>query len=198
MFKRYQESFNNWKTYKINFCGNTKVLNRNLNLNWVETFSIEEIPKNDSWNTNATSFKLWQEDLYIKWGYQKESTKHYMCFEPKLDFKLDEIFQIIKTDSNKSLYNFMKIPPGSLIPWHCDTYGYFVKKFDISSEDIPKIKRAIVFIDEWQFGQSIQFGKDILHNWKRGDIYTWDHEAWHGAANYGNQDLIVMQVTYHE
>jgi hypothetical protein len=198
MFKKYQDSLDKWNEYGIQFCGCSTSLGNNLNLIWEETFSIEEIPKNNPWNTSATSFKLWQEDLYLKWGYTKESTKHYMCFEPQVNYDLDEILKIIKCNPANVLYNFMKVPPGSVIPWHCDTYGYFIKKFDITPTDISKIKRAVVFIEDWHFGQLIQFGKDILHSWKQGDIYSWDHEAWHGAANFGNQDLIIMQVTYCE
>lgn len=198
MFEKYQHSLDNWKNYKANNYGKSKSLIEISKLDWEETFCIDEIPKDDSWNTAATNFKLWQEDLYLKWGHRKESTRHYMCFEPKINFNINEIIKTINIDTDKFLYNFMKIPVGSVIPWHCDTYGYFVKKFNVAPENISNVKRAIIFVDDWSFGQVIQIGKEMLSDWKQGDIFSWNHDAWHGASNFGNQDLIVMQVTYYE
>jgi len=195
----YKQSLQDWQHHDSVCCGHVVVnwTEQDLCLDWQETHSINELPDNDLWNTPATAFKMWQEDLYQSWGHEKASTKHYMAFEPRLLFDITAILDHLQT-KNRYTLNFMKIPPGRLIPWHCDTYGYLIKKFEVSQDRIPLIQRTIVFMQDWTFGQVAQFGNTVVSHWRAGDIYTWPHEAWHGLANFGNQAIIVMQITNYD
>jgi hypothetical protein len=120
-----------------------------------------------------------------------------MSFEPELPFDINIALSIIGCNSPFQ-HSFLKLPAGRMIPWHCDTYAYFIKKYDVPEQQVTRIKRAIVCVNDWDVGQSLQVGKNMLSGWSAGDMYTWDHDAWHGAANFGNQDLIFMQITYYE
>ena len=51
-------------------------------------------------------------------------------------------------------------------------------------------------ITPWMFGQVIQVGGQVITNWNVGDTYTWQGDVWHGAANFGFDDLVVMQITW--
>lgn len=195
----YKDSLLNWRSQSSDSSGRVPVnwTDVDLELEWQETYSIDELPADDLWNTPAVSFKLWQEDLYKSWGHQKHCTMHYMAFEPELAFDIGPILEHLQT-KNRYTMNFMKIPPGKLIPWHCDTYGYLIKKFDVPEHRIPLIQRTIVFMQDWSFGQVAQFGNSVISHWQAGDILTWPHQAWHGLANFGNESLIVMQVTNYD
>jgi hypothetical protein len=198
-FQQYKQSLNDWKNYQLKSLGSIDVnfKNQDPRVNWIETYSIGEIPLDDNWKTSATEFKLWQEDKYQEWGHIKEATQHYMSFEPELPFDINIALSIIGCNSPFQ-HSFLKLPAGRMIPWHCDTYAYFIKKYDVPEQQVTRIKRAIVCVNDWDVGQSLQVGKNMLSGWSAGDMYTWDHDAWHGAANFGNQDLIFMQITYYE
>lgn len=194
----YRHSLDTWQQSEIQGRGSVCVNWQQYELDelpWVETYSIDELPKDDLWNTSATEFKLWQEDLYQSWGHEKCCTKHFMAHEPQLAFDISPILAKISTPISQFVMNFMKVPPGRLIPWHCDTYGYAIKKFNVPQPHVIDIRRSIVFMNDWCFGQVAQFGRSMLCDWKAGDIYTWPHEAWHGLANFGNRDIVIMQIT---
>jgi len=197
----YKNSLKNWKDTTVHFRGTVPVnwSDKDLNdLKWEETFCIDELPVDDLWNTSATEFKLWQEDLYRSWGHIKPATQHYMSFEPRLEFDLSNILAKIGSTNGSFTLNFMKIPAGRIIPWHCDTYGYAINKFNVPPDRITDIQRTIVFMEDWSFGQVVQFGDSVLSHWKAGELYTWQHEAWHGLANFGNKDVVIMQITNYE
>jgi hypothetical protein len=197
----YKNSLKNWKDTTVDFRGSVPVnwTDKDLDdLEWVETFCIDELPQDDLWQTSATEFKLWQEDLYRAWGHIKPATQHYMSFEPKLSFDLTDILKKIDSNNVSFTLNFMKIPSGRLIPWHCDTYGYAINKFNVPADRITDIRRTIVFMQDWSFGQVVQFGDSMLSHWKAGDLYTWQHEAWHGLANFGSKDVTIMQITNYD
>lgn len=200
-YQLYKKSLDEWRDTSVYFRGSVPVnwSDQDLaNLAWYETHCIDELPQDDLWDTPATKFKLWQEQLYCDWGHIKPATQHYMCFEPDLEFDLSAILEKIGSTNGSYTLNFMKIPAGRLIPWHCDTYGYAIKKFNVPNDRITQIQRTIVFMQDWSFGQVVQFGDSMLSHWKAGELYTWQHEAWHGLANFGNQDVVIMQITNYE
>ncbi|CAB4128516.1 hypothetical protein UFOVP112_35 [uncultured Caudovirales phage] len=195
-FSLYKRSLTNWQDYSAQYVGYVEPTWQELDLLWEQTFCIEEIPAGDNWGNFSSNFHLWLEERFLEWGNIKEATEHYMSFNPHLNFDPTAIFNTI--NCKQYIYNFIKIPPGRLIPWHCDTYAYFVKRFDLDADIVPTVKRAVVCMTDWSFGQTIQIGDSVLSHWQAGDIYSWDHEAWHGAANFGNEPLTLMQVTYND
>jgi hypothetical protein len=197
-FELYKLSLENWRDYGVMYHGRVEPTWGELKFDWIKTYCIEEFDVNDTWDSPASRFKLWQEELYKSWGHSKESTEHYMAFDPVIDFSARPIFKEIGCNKTFHSFNFMRIPAGMIIPWHCDTYAYFVKKFDIAPEEITRVKRAIVFMEDWSFGQTAQFGRSALCHWEAGDVYSWDHAAWHGVANFGSKPITVMQVTYYD
>lgn len=197
-FALYKQSLEQWMDYGVMYHGRVDPVWTKLDLVWTKTYCIEEFDCNDTWDNPASKFKLWQEELYKSWGHTKESTVHYMAFDPEINFSTRQIYKEIGCTNNPHSFNFMQIPAGSIIPWHCDTYAYFVNKYHVKPEDITRVRRAIVFMEDWTFGQTAQFGRSTLSHWEAGDVYSWDHAAWHGVANFGNQPITVMQVTYYD
>ena len=156
----------------------------------------EEVPPGDEWNSYTTDLKYQLARLHGQWNIPRESVKHYMSLEPKLPKQLESALEPFR--STKYSYNFLKLTPGHMLVWHFDTYATFVRRTDLPEDRWKDINRAVVMITPWNFGQVIQIGGDILSQWEIGDIYTWNSDTWHGACNFGNSDLIVMQITYVE
>lgn len=199
-FSLYESSRKNWKDYVVKPLGPCPIVwaNSQWNYDWVETFSIGQIPVDNQWNNPGTRFKLYQEDLYVNWGHVQPATQHFVSYDPELDFDIDPILNIIGCDPDSYSLNFIRVPAGRMIPWHCDTYAWFVQHHHISQNQLTHVKRALVFVDDWRPGQIVQFGKDVLSHWRNGDAYTWAHDCWHGAANFGDTDLTVMLITYYD
>lgn len=164
------------------------------NFDWVETYMIDEVPTTDRWDNFATDNKLKLEKLYIEKNLPKMCSKHYMCFSPQLSTGLQEILNVFK-DSTVH-YNFLKLSPGYNVWMHYDSYSTFVKHNNISQEKIDLVNRTAIFMTKSAPGQVLQIGNEIFSNWTKGSSYTWQGQEWHGAANFGFDELIVMQVTW--
>lgn len=164
------------------------------NLNWFETFMIDQIPQNDNWNTFATQQKLDSEILYKSWGVVKENTKHYACLRPKLNNKTKPIISQ-HLDKNHN-YNFLKLTPGNQLVWHYDTFATFVKFNNIAQDQIKDVCRTVVMMSDWDRGQMLQVGNKVYTHWKKGNTYTWKSDVWHGMCNFGPSDCVVAQITF--
>jgi len=91
--------------------------------------------------------------------------------------------------------SYYKMTTGTILPIHSDTYKGYKKLFNIS--DASKIKRALVFLEDWSSGHYLEVdGKTILE-WQRGDYVVWDYNTPHMAANIGTAPRYTLQITGH-
>lgn len=161
---------------------------------WVETLMTNEIPKDDAWDTPATIKKLKLEKLYSDLKISPECTKHFMCICPELSTGLIKILDKFNTANYN--YNFLKVTAGHNVIKHYDSYATFIKFNNVSESEHRHIKRTIVMMTEWKFGQVLQVEEKIETHWNIGDTYTWEGDVWHGLGNFGFDDCVVMQITW--
>lgn len=161
---------------------------------WKETLMTDEVPKDDMWNTSATRKKLELEELYAEIKISAECTKHYMSIRPELNNGLRSILDYYKDIDHN--YNFLKLTAGHNVIKHYDSYATFIKFNEIPEEKHTEIKRTIIMMTDWAFGQVLQVEDQLESHWKIGDTYTWQGDAWHGLGNFGFDDCVVMQVTW--
>jgi len=161
---------------------------------WSETLMTNEIPKDDIWNTSATRKKLELEKLYAELKIRAECTKHYMSIRPPLTPGLHAVLDQYNTVDHN--YNFLKLTAGHNVIKHYDSYATFIKFNNILEDNHNLIKRTIVMMTDWSFGQVLQVEDRIETHWKVGDTYTWQGDSWHGLGNFGFDDCVVMQVTW--
>jgi hypothetical protein len=165
-----------------------------IKFNWKELYSYDQVTPDDPWDSPATTLKLQQEALYNSWGIEKTCTKHYQSYVTELGFDPNEIFKLIPGHNHS--YNFLKLGAGRILPWHLDTYTYYINVNGIPSTDIPTVRRLIVMMNDWSNGQVLQYGDQTISHWQAGDTLTWSPHMWHGAANFGHDDLVVMIINY--
>ena len=192
------DSFKNWKEAKFNK-GHWPITQSldSYDIDWKETFMIGEVPPDDKWDTHSTSKKIALEDLYIKHNVHKQATRHYMDITPKLTGELKELVDAnYGTRSHHSTW--LKLTAGNCLMWHYDSYNAFVHFNKIPEEQYSKIKRIAVMMSDWAPGQTIQFGDTVLSHWAVGDAFIWQGDIWHGAGNFGLDDMVIFQVTYVE
>lgn len=193
---RELDSFNNWKDAMFNkgHCELTQPLDT-YDIEWKETFMIGEVPRDDMWETHSTSKKLALEDLYIEHNVHKQATRHYMNITPTLTGELKELVETHY--SNKPHHpTWLKLTAGNNLMWHYDSYNAFVHFNKIPEEKYSQIRRIAFMMTEWSMGQTIQIGNEVLSHWKFGDTFSWQGDIWHGAGNFGLDDMVIFQVTY--
>jgi hypothetical protein len=189
------EKYNNWEQFrptKTAVAANWNL--EDLNFEWHKTIQTNEVPEDDVWESHTTIQKRYLEDLHKSWGVPGDSTKHYMSFSPELTGVFSSILEPF-ANYNYSC-NLLKLTPGHMLVWHFDTYATFVNRKNVSEEESENIFRSAVMLTDWDCGQVIQIGNEMVSHWKKGDVFTWPSYTWHGTSNFGKSDMIVAQVSY--
>lgn len=140
------------------------------------------------WDISSRSIDILKK-TQRNWEINYDGTRH--CRSDTFNLNTKEITKfIIGKDHRCSL---LKIKPGNCIPWHYDTHRSYMYFNNVKENDI---QRSIVMMNNWKVGQVLQFRKEIISHWQIGDMFTWKNNVWHGAANFGNKDLIIMMIDY--
>jgi len=189
------DKYINWKNYSAVKTTFPKTWN-DIDVEWQEVIQTKEVIKGDPWDIYTTDLKNQLEELHTSWHIPDESVKHYMSIRPELKGGLEELLEPFKNYTYS--YSLLKLTAGHMIVWHFDTYATFVKHNNIQEIDADKIKRTAILLTDWSFGHILQVGSDVFSHWNAGDAFTWDNDTWHGACNFGKDDMILMQVTYIE
>ena len=58
-----------------------------------------------------------------------------------------------------------------------------------------KILRYMVFLTNWDWGHYFCVGNNVVHQWKAGDIITWDPLIHHCGSNAGMTPKITLNIT---
>jgi hypothetical protein len=156
---------------------------------------------------NLSQFNDWYKHLL----YQRIHVKHgYNLVDPRDDerYNLKSIDFGIARDFGADLQNFLneqfswldqkvyavhQLIPGTVLPWHTDTY--FVFKTNKGISDSNHITRVIVFLEDWQKGHISETGNKVNTGYKAGDWISWVGETPHMVANLGHTDRYTLQIT---
>ena len=187
------DKYVNWRKYSAEQTSYPKVWDK-IDVKWEEVTQTKEVVNSDPWDIYTTDLKNELADLHTLWNIPDESVKHYMSIRPELKDGLETLLEPFKDYTYN--YSLLKLTAGHMIVWHFDTYATFVKHNDIQQSESNKIKRTAIMLTDWSFGHILQVGAEVFSNWKAGDAFTWVNDTWHGACNFGKDDMIVMQVTY--
>ena len=90
--------------------------------------------------------------------------------------------------------SFYKMNTCNILPRHRDTYHRYIKLFKIT--DTSKIRRAIVFLEDWRPGHIFEIEQTAITEWKAGEYIVWHNDAEHMAANLGLEPRYTLQITY--
>lgn len=90
--------------------------------------------------------------------------------------------------------SFYKMSTGDILPYHQDTYKKYIEIYKVT--DPTRIKRTIVFLEDWKPGHIFEIAYEAITNWKAGDYVTWNYDTPHMAANLGMEARFTAQITY--
>jgi hypothetical protein len=85
---------------------------------------------------------------------------------------------------------------GTILPTHQDLYRRYVDVFDLQGKE-HSIRRAIVFLEDWQPGHYAEYNSQPFVNWSAGWAIEWQYDTPHMAANVGTAPRYTLQITGH-
>lgn len=92
--------------------------------------------------------------------------------------------------------SYYKMPPGSSLPEHVDTYRKYIELFGLQDKK-HTIRRAVVFLENWQSGHYAECDQTPYVNWIQGFTLVWRWDTPHIAANMGMTPRYTLQITGH-
>jgi hypothetical protein len=92
--------------------------------------------------------------------------------------------------------SYYRMNTGTVLPAHSDLYLKYIELFDLKGRE-HTIRRAVVFLEDWQPGHYAEY-RDIAYvNWKAGATVEWLYDTPHMAANLGLTPRYTLQITGH-
>ena len=124
------------------------------------------------------------------------------CYIPKFEEagkgifipdKVDKVFGYVLNyfDLNDSVYAFAKYTPGMILPWHKDNYPTYAKN---KSAKVERIVRIMIFVQDSLPGHQLWI-EDKFCSGPIGSWFSWQGATKHMAANLGEPDRDVIQLT---
>lgn len=92
--------------------------------------------------------------------------------------------------------SYYRMSTGTILPTHGDLYKKYISIFKLQ-EKRTSIRRAVVFLEDWQSGHYAEVNGDPVVNWRAGDVVIWTYDTPHMAANLGLADRYTLQITGH-
>jgi hypothetical protein len=83
--------------------------------------------------------------------------------------------------------------PGTIVPAHRDAYNAYRARFNV--EDVNRIVRAVVFLEDWKPGHYLGVSERAFTSWRAGDWVAWFGSVEHTVANLGPYNRYTMTVT---
>ncbi len=92
--------------------------------------------------------------------------------------------------------SYYRMGTGTVLPTHKDRYVKYISLFGLQSRE-HAIRRAIVFLEDWQPGHYAEYEDQAFVNWRAGAVVEWSYDAPHMAANLGPTPRYTLQITGH-
>ena len=92
--------------------------------------------------------------------------------------------------------SYYRMNTGTVLPTHGDLYLKYIDLFDLKGKE-HTIRRAIVFLEDWQPGHYAEYQDQAYVNWKAGSVIEWTYDTPHLAANLGLTPRYTLQITGH-
>jgi len=92
--------------------------------------------------------------------------------------------------------SYYRMATGTVLPTHQDTYKRYVELFNLQGKE-HTIRRAIVFLEDWQSGHYLELKGKPVTGWRAGFTPVWAYDAPHMAANIGTTPRYTLQITGH-
>jgi hypothetical protein len=114
--------------------------------------------------------------------------------QPTWNLRFQEIFAVKGwRDIGTSYY---RMTAGTVLPTHQDRYVKYISLYDLQGRE-HTLRRAIVFLEDWQPGHYAEYEDRPFVNWRAGAVVEWTYDTPHMAANLGPTPRYTLQITGH-
>jgi hypothetical protein len=90
--------------------------------------------------------------------------------------------------------SYYRMGTGTILPTHSDLYLRYVDLFNLQGQE-QRIRRAIVFLEDWKPGHYAEYNSTAKIDWRAGDVVEWCYDTPHMAANMGLEPRYTLQIT---
>ena len=90
--------------------------------------------------------------------------------------------------------SYYRMGTGTVLPTHGDLYLRYIELFKLQGQE-HRIRRAIVFLEDWKPGHYFEGNNIAKTDWRAGDVVEWQYDAPHLAANLGLDPRYTLQIT---
>lgn len=92
--------------------------------------------------------------------------------------------------------SYYRMNTGTVLPTHGDLYLRYIDLYNLHGQE-AKIRRAVVFLNEWEPGHYSEIMGEPFVNWSAGSTLEWTYDTPHMAANLGLTPRYTLQITGH-
>lgn len=92
--------------------------------------------------------------------------------------------------------SYYRMNTGTVLPTHSDLYLKYIELFNLKGRE-HTIRRAIVFLEDWQPGHYAEYMDQPYVDWRAGSVVEWYYDTPHMAANLGLAPRYTLQITGH-
>ena len=92
--------------------------------------------------------------------------------------------------------SYYRMNTGTVLPTHGDLYLKYIELFNLQGRE-HTIRRAVIFLEDWQPGHYAEYQDRAYVNWKAGSVVEWKYDTPHMAANLGLTPRYTLQITGH-
>lgn len=147
----------------------------------------------DFWSKDLQGFKfpvssILDNPLWTHGNYRNFPTLPQAFDDDLLLYQAKFLSQLSIVKGTVSLTN---IEPGRMIPVHADKFFKLRSKYNV---DIDDCVRYLVFLQDWVLGHFVDFEECTITKWHKGDVYVFDHNSLHCAANASQVNFITCQI----
>ena len=90
--------------------------------------------------------------------------------------------------------SYYRMDTGTVLPTHSDLYVRYIDIFNLKGKE-ERIRRAVVFLEEWKEGHYSEINGCGFVNWDAGTVLEWSYDTPHAAANIGIESRYTLQIT---
>lgn len=90
--------------------------------------------------------------------------------------------------------SYYRMNTGTILPVHQDLYVRYIELYNLQGQE-HRIRRAVVFLEDWQSGHYFEGAGVPVLGWAAGDTVEWIYDLPHMAANIGLTPRYTLQIT---
>lgn len=129
-----------------------------------------------------------QQDVFHP-NYSDSKNNLLQGFDDQLPEIRNDFFTSLKI--NEGTISWTVIKPGNTIPLHSDTFHKLRSKYGV---DVSQCLRYLIFLEDWTLGHFVEFEEVHITKWQKGDVWRFDHNSPHCAANASHRNFYTCQV----